>query len=147
MFNIGHGYTKIIDLEACAAVESMDEFLGLIARLRGENGCPWDKKQTLASMARYLLEETREAVEEVDKDSGEGLCEELGDVLLIIAMMARIAEEQGRFAFEDIVGGITEKIIRRHPHVFGDLKLETADEVLASWNEIKRREKQAREKS
>lgn len=128
-------------------MESLDEFRRLIAALRGEKGCPWDKKQTVQSMSRYLLEEAQEAFEEIEKGNDEGLCEELGDVLLIIVMMSQIAEEGRRFTFDDVVKGVSEKIIRRHPHVFGDVKLDTAEQVLASWKEIKRREKQAREKS
>lgn len=119
----------------------MDAFLELIAALRGENGCPWDKKQTLESMAKYLTDESREAVEAVERGDHENLCEELGDVLLIAAMMSRIAEERGLFAFDDVVAGIHEKIIRRHPHVFGDLKLATAEDVLLNWNKIKENEK------
>ena len=128
-------------------MESMDEFRRLIATLRGDPGCPWDKKQTLQTMAGYLLEEAREAVDEINKHDDRGLCEELGDVLLILVMMSQIAEEEHRFDFKDVVAGISEKIIRRHPHVFGDVKVMSADEVLANWQEIKKREKQARENS
>jgi tetrapyrrole methylase family protein/MazG family protein len=147
MFNKGHPYIRITSLEERDTVESMDEFRRLIAALRGENGCPWDKKQTVQSMSRYLLEEAQEAFEEIEKNCDEGLCEELGDVLLIIVMLSQIAEEGGRFTFDDVVQGVSDKIIRRHPHVFGDVQLNTAEEVLANWKEIKRREKMAREKS
>ena len=125
-------------------MERMDAFLELIAALRGDNGCPWDKKQTLDSMSKYLTDEAREAVEAVEHGDHKNLCEELGDVLLIAAMMSRIAEERGLFTFEDVVAGIHEKIIRRHPHVFGDLKLATAEDVLLNWHKIKENEKRAR---
>ena len=136
-----------MNLEAWPGMESMDEFRKLIARLRGEHGCPWDKKQSLESMAGYLLEETQEACDEIRKQDAQGLCEELGDVLLVLVMLSQIAQEQGQFTFDDVVAGITEKIIRRHPHVFGGVKLDTAEQVLANWRDIKRQEKQAREKS
>ena len=123
--------------------EGTTKLIELIARLRGDDGCPWDKKQTLESLAPYLLEETNEAIAEIDKNSPEGLCEELGDVMLIIVMLSRIAEEQGLFDFGDVTRGICEKIVRRHPHVFSGLKLDTAEEVLDNWKKIKLAEKKA----
>lgn len=125
-------------------MESFDRFLELIAALRGENGCPWDRKQTLESMATYLTDEAREAVEAIGNGDHENLCEELGDVMLIVAMMSQIAQERGLFEFEDVVAGIHEKIVRRHPHVFGGLKLDTAEDVLLNWKQIKENEKRAR---
>jgi len=123
--------------------EGTTRLIELISRLRGDDGCPWDKKQTLASLAPYLLEEAGEAVAEVEKNSPEGLCEELGDVLLIVVMLSRIAEESGQFSFSDVTRGICEKIVRRHPHVFSGLKLDTAEEVLDNWKKIKLAEKKA----
>ena len=125
-------------------MSGMEELRELIRTLRGGNGCPWDKKQTLESMARYLTEEAAEAVVEIEKGNADGVCEELGDVMLIVVMLAQIAEEQGLFDFERVTAGINEKIIRRHPHVFGDVKVNSADEVLLNWNKIKEKEKQAR---
>jgi tetrapyrrole methylase family protein / MazG family protein len=122
----------------------MEELRELIRNLRGENGCPWDKKQTLESMARYLTEEALEAVVEIEKGNAEGVCEELGDVMLIVVMLSQIAEERGLFDFEQVTAGINKKIIRRHPHVFGDVKVNSADEVLLNWNKIKEREKRDR---
>jgi len=126
------------------SMEEFDRFKELISTLRGKNGCPWDRKQTLASMAKYLREETEEAIEEIEKASDEGACEELGDVMLIVLMMAQIAEDEGRFKIEDILEGISEKIIRRHPHVFGGESVESEKEVLVNWRRIKEEEKKAK---
>ena len=123
--------------------EGIQNLIELIARLRGDGGCPWDKKQTFESLAPYLLEETGEAIAEIEKKSPAGLCEELGDVLLIIVMLSRMAEEQGSFDFNDVVRGICEKIVRRHPHVFAGVKLDTPEEVLDNWKKIKLAEKKA----
>lgn len=120
---------------------AFQDFVGLIAELRGENGCPWDKKQTIAKLAKYLREETDEAIEQVEAGSPEGICEELGDVLLIIVMMSRIAEEEGLFDIGDVVKGISEKMVRRHPHVFGGLKVSSESEIIDNWHKIKEEEK------
>ena len=126
-------------------MDGIQELRKLIRDLRGDHGCPWDKKQTIASMARYLTEEAGEAVEAISEQNDSGVCEELGDVLLIIVMISQIAEEEGKFSFDDVVAGINEKIVRRHPHVFGDMKLDTAEQVLLNWNKIKEQEKRAGE--
>ena len=109
--------------------------------LRGPSGCPWDREQTHASLRRYLLEEAAEAVDALATDDTEAVTEELGDVLLQIAFHAVIAEEAGRFAYEDVETAIVDKLERRHPHVFGDTKVKDADEVVANWQAIKAREK------
>lgn len=124
----------------------VEKLVSLIAKLRSDEGCPWDRKQTLESMAPFLTEETREAVDEIEKGDAEALCEELGDVMLIVVMMSRIAEEAGLFDFGDVTAGICDKIVRRHPHVFGGAKFDTAEEVIASWKKIKQAEKLARER-
>lgn len=121
------------------------EFAELIASLRGENGCPWDKKQTIQKMAKYLREETEEAIEQIELGNSAGICEELGDVLLIITMMSRIAEESGEFSLEDVVRGISEKIVRRHPHVFNGLNVSGEEEIIANWERIKQEEKRSAE--
>lgn len=124
----------------------VEKLVSLIEKLRAEGGCPWDRKQTLSSMAPYLVEETREAVDEIEKGDPEALCEELGDVMLIVVMMSRIAEEAGLFNFGDVAAGICDKIVRRHPHVFGGAKFDSAEEVIESWKKIKQAEKLARER-
>ena len=129
---------------------TFEDFKEIIDRLRGENGCPWDREQTYESLKPCLINETAEAVGAVNilNEMGESahLCEELGDVMLQVVLLARIAEEEGRFSMEDVIQGISEKMIRRHPHVFGDKKVISSEEGEALWEAIKMQEK-AREKS
>ena len=115
----------------------MERLLGIVKRLRSDDGCPWDREQTLESMSKYLLEEAAEAVDAVVDGKAEEIAEELGDILLVVAMMAQILNENEGISFEDIEEKISEKMIRRHPHVFGDERLETAEEVLENWGKIK----------
>lgn len=122
------------------------ELLELIAKLRGEGGCPWDKKQTLATLAPFLLEEAQEAVAEIEKGDFDGMCEELGDVMLIVTMICQVAGEQGAFTFDDAVRTVCEKIVRRHPHVFGTTVVNSTEEILDNWNKIKLEEKRAKGK-
>ena len=123
-------------------MSDFEDFRELIRALRGENGCPWDKKQTLQTLAPYIIEESREVAEAVASKTDADVCEELGDVMLIVLMMAQAAEEQGRFCFDDCVKAISEKIVRRHPHVFGDRKDLSEQEIVDNWQKIKDREKQ-----
>ncbi len=119
---------------------SWTRFLSVVAALRGENGCPWDKEQTYASLAQYVLEEAWEvAASALEKDANK-LKEELGDLLLEVALYCQIALERGDFGPQDVLEGITEKLIRRHPHVFADRKAESPEEVEKLWAEIKRNE-------
>ena len=113
----------------------------VLATLRSPGGCPWDVLQTHSSLRRYLLEEVYEALEAIDDEDAEGLCEELGDVLLQVVFHARIAEESGAFTMQDVIDTVVEKMIRRHPHVFGDIQVEDAAEVVVNWEAIKKREK------
>ena len=122
----------------------LDDLRAIMAILRGENGCPWDKVQTHASIRRDLLEEAYETATAIDSGDLENLREELGDLLLQVVFHARIEEEQGRFDFDDVCDGICKKLIHRHPHVFGKLDLSTPEEVLATWDEVKRQEKEQR---
>ena len=128
---------------------SFERFEQIIARLRGKNGCPWDREQTLDSLKPCMINEMTEVLAAVDvlhrTDHAENLCEELGDLLMNVVMMARIAEEEGLFTMDDVIGGISEKMIRRHPHVFGDAQADNSEQVLVNWEEIKKQEK--REKS
>lgn len=113
----------------------------IIAVLRGPNGCPWDKEQTHESLKKYLIEETYEVIEAINSGDIDHLIEELGDVLLQVMLHAQIGEDEGYFAIEDVIEVLSEKMIRRHPHVFGDLKAENAEEVVRNWQEIKQEEK------
>lgn len=113
----------------------------VIAQLRGPNGCPWDKKQTHQSLKKYLLEEAYEVLDAIDEEDDDHLAEELGDVLLQVLLHAQIGEDEGLFTVDDVIFSITEKMIRRHPHVFEAGNLSTEKEVVEQWEEIKRQEK------
>lgn len=122
--------------------KKFDELTSVMARLRAPGGCPWDREQTYASLAQYLLEEcyeTFDAIQEADA-TGEthNLQEELGDVLLQVVFHSTIAAEKGDFTIDEVVQGVTEKLILRHPHVFGEKQLETAADVLNNWDELKK---------
>lgn len=124
------------------AGELFEELVGVMARLRGEGGCPWDREQTHASLKRYALEETYELLEAIDGGDDDAVREELGDVLLQVLFHSRIAEEERRFAVEGVMAGLRDKLVRRHPHVFGGERAEDADAVLRNWEKIKAMEKQ-----
>ena len=113
----------------------------IIAILRGPDGCPWDKKQTHESLKRYLIEETYEVIEAIDSGDIDHLIEELGDVLLQVMLHAQIGEDDGYFSVDDVIEGLSAKMIRRHPHVFGNAKAENAEEVVQNWQAIKEQEK------
>jgi uncharacterized protein YabN with tetrapyrrole methylase and pyrophosphatase domain len=114
----------------------------VIAKLRSPEGCPWDRQQTLASIKPYTLEETYELLEAIDAGDDAAIAEELGDLLLQVVLDAQIAADEGRFDLVDVVAGITEKMIRRHPHVFADALAETADDVSRHWEHAKQSEKE-----
>ncbi|WP_342433813.1 nucleoside triphosphate pyrophosphohydrolase [Neobacillus sp. FSL H8-0543] len=113
----------------------------IIAELRGPEGCPWDKEQTHESLKKYLIEETYEVIEAIDSGDIDHLIEELGDVLLHVMLHAQIGEDDGYFAIEDVIEGISAKMIRRHPHVFGNGQAEDSEAVVRTWQEIKKQEK------
>jgi MazG family protein len=125
--------------------ESVNELFGklvqIMARLRGENGCPWDRQQTHESIKPYFVEETYEVLEAIDDGDAGKLCEELGDVLLQVVFHAQMAEEASLFSVAEVVRAISEKLVRRHPHVFGDVQADTAQEVLFNWEQIKKTER------
>ena len=121
---------------------SFDEFVATIARLRGPDGCPWDREQTHQSLGRYLMEESYEVLEAIHLDDSGKLKEELGDLLLQIVLNAQIAKDNGEFDMFDVADSINQKMISRHPHVFGENKLEHPDQVVAQWEELKEKEKQ-----
>ncbi len=127
--------------------EALDRLVGIMDRLREPGGCPWDREQTLDSLTGYLLEEAHEVVDAVAAGDPGKLREELGDLLLQIVFMARIAKENGWFDFDAVCEGISEKMVRRHPHVFGDRSVEGADEVVRNWEEIKEAERDGRPES
>ncbi len=119
-------------------------FAGLrrvIATLRGPDGCPWDRVQTHESLRQFLLEETSETLAALDEGDAARLSEELGDLLLQILLHIQIAEETGDFSLGDVVYGIADKLVRRHPHVFGDAKAETPEAVMEQWDDLKRQER------
>jgi tetrapyrrole methylase family protein / MazG family protein len=120
------------------------KFVEIVQKLRSPDGCPWDKEQTHDSLKQYLVEETYEALDAIDEKDNEHLKEELGDVLLQVFLHAQIAKDDGNFDIEDIAREIGEKMIRRHPHVFGDTKVKDAEQVLKNWEEIKSAEKAAK---
>lgn len=119
---------------------TMQSVQQIIARLRAPGGCPWDREQTHQSLTRYMIEEAYEAVEAIETGGPSELAEELGDVLLQILLHAQIAEEHGTFSLEDVFEILASKMIRRHPHVFGDRSVETSGEVVTAWDQIKRQE-------
>ena len=120
----------------------MQRLLEIMRQLRAPEGCPWDREQTHESLRPYLLEEAAEAVDAIRLGEADAIAEELGDVLLQIAFHSVIAEEEKSFSYETVEASIVDKLIRRHPHVFSDTKLTSADEVVANWQEIKKFEKQ-----
>ncbi len=117
------------------------DLVEIVSKLRGEKGCPWDKKQTHKSLIKYLKEETEELIKEIEKRNTEGIKDELGDVLLQVVFHSQIEKEKGNFDIDDVVDSICRKMVRRHPHVFGNLKVKSEKEVEKKWEEIKRKEK------
>ncbi len=125
--------------------DRFETLVWIMDRLRDpDEGCPWDREQDYASLRGYLLEECYEVAEALDRQDLPALREELGDLLFQIVFLSRLAQEERAFTAADVVRGISEKMIRRHPHVFGSATAETADDVLRAWEEIKRREKRGR---
>lgn len=112
-----------------------------MARLRGEGGCPWDREQTHESLKPYIIEEAYEVLETIDEGDMDGLKEELGDLLLQTVFHSRLAEEAGIFNINDVLNAICDKLVRRHPHVFGESEADTSEKVLKQWKEIKKGEK------
>ena len=120
-----------------------EDLVAVQARLRAPGGCPWDREQTHATLRTYLIEEAYEVLDAIEKGSPQELTEELGDLLLQVLFHADLAREAGAFDISDVIAGIHDKMVRRHPHVFGDVKAETASEVLKNWAQLKAKEKQA----
>ena len=121
-------------------MSAFDDLVGVMRMLRSEEGCPWDREQSHGSLKPYIVEETYEVLDAIDRGDDEELREELGDLLLQIVFHAQIASEDGRFTIEDVARSIVQKLKRRHPHVFGDVQVENSQQVLKNWEEIKRGE-------
>ena len=126
---------------------SFDELVQLMTKLRGPDGCPWDRKQTLPSLKPFVIEESYEVVDAIDRDDRRDLCEELGDFLLQAVFIAEVTREEGSFDIYDAVTAIHEKLVRRHPHVFGDVEARDAEQVLVNWEKLKNEERKAENKS
>lgn len=120
---------------------TFEELKGIVAKLRSEEGCPWDRVQTFESLKKCLEDETQEVFRAVDCGDMENLCEELGDLLFQVVINSQIAGEQGSFTVDDVIDGICRKMVRRHPHVFGNVKIHSLEEGNALWNQIKMQEK------
>jgi MazG family protein len=118
--------------------------LAIVDRLREPDGCPWDRKQTVQSMAPHLVEEAHEALEAVETGSDAQIAEEAGDILMVVALVCRIGEESGRFDLARAADAVGDKLVRRHPHVFGDVQADSAEEVLVNWEAIKKAEREGK---
>lgn len=112
-----------------------------ISELRSENGCPWDKKQTVQSLKQYIREESDELLEAMDENNPDYLCEEIGDVIFLLILLSQINSDSNHFTIEEVLAGINQKMIRRHPHVFAGLKIETDEDLKKIWEKIKSEEK------
>ncbi len=128
---------EYVTLKKC----DISELRAVVKRLREPDGCPWDKEQTHSTIRGNLIEEAYEVIDAIDRGDSRDLCEELGDILQNVVFHSQIAEENSEFSFDDVVGVVCEKLIRRHPHVFSNVIAETSDEVLRNWDAIKREEK------
>ena len=123
------------------AAEQFIKLLAIVEELRGPEGCPWDKEQSHESLLPYFLEEAYEVIESVDEKNWDNLKEELGDVMLHLALQGQISKEEGKFSIVDSLENVNEKLIHRHPHVFGDKKTDLASEAKKNWEDIKHKEK------
>lgn len=126
---------------------SLTELVSIMERLRGPDGCPWDREQTVEDLVPYIIEEAYEVISAIDERSSEMLKEELGDLLFQIIFICQINRERAEFDINDVISASVEKMVRRHPHVFGDATAETSEDVLLNWSRIKRREKKGSEGS
>ena len=129
------------------AEQEFSRLVGIMRKLRSPDGCPWDREQTLASLRRYVVEETYEVLDAIERQDWDGLAEELGDLQLQVVFQAEIASSEGLFDIERVLRCINDKLVRRHPHVFQAESLPTADDVTARWEEIKAQEKADRKAS
>jgi len=150
LYQLDHDETLLDHLTSIYVPKRTDEInhlsrlIGIMKELRSEDGCPWDREQTHESLTKYLIEEAYEVKHAVDHEDDQALVDELGDVLLQIVFHTTIASEEGYFDIQDVVKAVCDKMIRRHPHVFGTSSVENADEVLVNWQAIKDKEKEAK---
>jgi len=121
---------------------SFEDLIELMNKLRSPDGCPWDREQTHESLRKHLLEESYEAISAIDSGDFVDMREEFGDLLLQVVLQSQIANEEGQFNINQVIHGIHSKLVRRHPHVFGDLKLEGVEGVLANWEKLKEKERE-----
>src|SRR5437016_8253409 len=126
---------------------SFDKLVQLMTTLRGPQGCPWDRKQTLQTLKPFVIEESYEVVDAIDRDDRQDLKEELGDFLLQAVFIAELTREEGTFDIDDAITAIHDKLVRRHPHVFGDVEASDAEQVLVNWEKLKNEERKAENKS
>ena len=124
---------------------TFDDLLTIMSILRAPGGCPWDIEQTHQSIRKNLIEEAYEVCEGIDSNDDAILCEELGDLLLQVVFHAQIAQDDNRFTINEVADGVCKKLIRRHPHIFADVKADTSDQVLENWDQIKKAEKAKKE--
>lgn len=136
--------SSVPSLEQLGGMEPLPRLLAIMAALRSPDGCPWDREQTLDSLKQYLIEESYEVLDAIDSGEPVALEEELGDLLLQVVFQAQIASESGWFQFDQVADHIATKLIRRHPHVFGDVQVSGSDDVLRNWDKIKKVEKTER---
>src|SRR6202011_1154231 len=141
------GSRKAPKQEKLTAGEWFERLVALQARLRAANGCPWDREQTHATLRTYLIEEAYEVLDALESGEDAKFAEEMGDLLLQIVFHSQIATEQGRFTVADVIREVHEKMVRRHPHVFGEKRAKDAAEVLKNWEQIKAQERQAESSS
>src|SRR3989442_12828403 len=125
-------------------VDSFVRLVEIMARLRSPGGCRWDREQSPESLRPYVIEEAYEVVEAIERGDPDALRDELGDLLLQVVFQSQLAAEAGRFTIADVAAAIADKLVRRHPHVFGDVEVRDADEVMRNWRRIKAEERQAR---
>ncbi len=123
---------------------TFSDLVNIIAKLRAPGGCPWDAEQTHESIKKNMIEEAYESLEAIDSGIGAKMADELGDLLLQIVLHAQIGKEYGEFTIDDVIGCVSEKMIRRHPHVFGEVQVENSDQVLVNWEKIKKQENGAK---
>src|SRR5881296_87030 len=127
-----------------SVAKAFTRLVDLMARLRAPGGCPWDREQTPETLRPYLLEEVYEVLEAIDHGDAEAIRDELGDLLLQIVFQSQLAAEAGRFTVADVASAIADKLVRRHPHVFGDVQVRDAQEVVRNWRRIKAEERRGK---
>jgi tetrapyrrole methylase family protein/MazG family protein len=126
---------------------SFEDLVALMTRLRGPDGCPWDRKQTLPDLKPYVIEEAYEVVDAIDRDDRASLAEEVGDMMLEAVFIAEVTREEGSFDIYDAITAVHDKLVRRHPHVFADAQAGDAEEVLVNWEKLKNEERKSENKS